>query len=138
MIRFTKGKIIWAICMVVVGTALFHTSEQVQDAKSDLVQTQAQLEREKETLRVLKAEWSHLNNPEKLEQLSQKYLTDVEPAANHVLIPVSETPVEDNLQQTTAPMPRSKPSITYTEKPPQQPPSGNRGFSDMVRDLGVQ
>lgn len=60
------------------GAALLQTSQDVQSAESDLRAMQNAVESERESIRVLEAEWGYLNNPARLESLAAQYL-DLEP-----------------------------------------------------------
>jgi hypothetical protein len=47
---------------------------KVYNLKRDLVEINRQLAADKDSIRVLKAEWAYLNKPERIQQLSAKYL----------------------------------------------------------------
>jgi hypothetical protein len=53
---------------------LYTVKYKVQAVKAEVAATERKLLEEKRNLRVLEAEWSYLNRPERLAQLSQKYL----------------------------------------------------------------
>jgi hypothetical protein len=59
---------------VLSGASLFMVSQKVQNAEQDVSELQLSISMEKETIRVLSAEWDYLNRPERLEELSDKYL----------------------------------------------------------------
>lgn len=69
-----KATIFWLCLAAVCGTLLFHTSQEVTDGRSDLRKMEREVLREEESLRVLQAEWSYLNQPERLEKLAREYL----------------------------------------------------------------
>lgn len=56
------------------AAALFHTSQQVTDGREKLAVIEHDIRKEDETLRVLQAEWSYLNQPDRLEKLVREYL----------------------------------------------------------------
>lgn len=58
---------------------LFQIKYEVQQMKKDLTQTYHQLKVEKQALHILQAEWSHLNQPERLEYLANTYLKELRP-----------------------------------------------------------
>ncbi|MDE1152967.1 MAG: hypothetical protein PW788_10560 [Micavibrio sp.] len=70
-----KSNYLWLLLAAVCGTMLFHTSQQVTDGRTKLAGIEAKAEKEDETIRVLQAEWSYLNQPDRLEKLSRQYLT---------------------------------------------------------------
>lgn len=73
------------LAMCVSGGMLMHVSQSVRRAERDLARLDLSIEREKETLRVLNAEWSMLNSPERIEALAKKYLDLDLPDASHLV-----------------------------------------------------
>ncbi|MCD6034392.1 MAG: putative secreted (periplasmic) protein [Rickettsiales bacterium] len=69
---------IWAVCatflLAMTLLSLFQVKNQVRNLDKELEETYRQVAREQNDLRVLKAEWSYLNQPERLASLSDKYL----------------------------------------------------------------
>jgi cell division protein FtsL len=67
---------------VIIGVAaiglsifgLFQVKYKVYNLKRDLVEINRQLADDKDSIRVLKAEWAYLNKPERVETLAAKYL----------------------------------------------------------------
>ena len=58
------------ICAVM----LYYTSQKVHDEREKLVVIEAQIGKEQESMRVLSAEWSYLNQPDRLEKLAREHL----------------------------------------------------------------
>jgi hypothetical protein len=69
-----KFAALWLCCAMITGALLFQTSQRVTDGRQRLAHITADMRREEDTLRVLQAEWSYLNQPERLEKLSAQYL----------------------------------------------------------------
>lgn len=69
-----KSTLLWLTLAAAASTILFHTSQKVTDGRSQLAQIIADTRQEEESLRVLQAEWSYLNQPERLEKLAAQYL----------------------------------------------------------------
>lgn len=71
-----KGKIIlfWLVLIGGAGAFLFQTAYQVQGLEEELVSLNRQIVREQESIQILKAEWSYLNSPTRLEKLAREYL----------------------------------------------------------------
>jgi len=70
-------KISGLLCLavaIVAGTLLFHTSQSVQNAEQNLTEARNNVATEKESLRILTAEWDYLNRPERLEKLTLQNL----------------------------------------------------------------
>ncbi len=57
-----------------MGLALFVVKYQVQDLEDQLTLIDREIVSERQTLHVLKAEWSHLNEPERLRELATRHL----------------------------------------------------------------
>lgn len=71
-----KGKtwLFWGGLIAAAGGVLFQTSYDVQDLEEKLAGLNRKIIQEQESIQVLKAEWSYLNDPTKLEQMAQAYL----------------------------------------------------------------
>jgi len=72
-----KGKtwLFWGGLIAAAGGVLFQTSYDVQDLEEKLAGLNRKIIQEQESIQVLKAEWSYLNDPTKLEHMAQAYLT---------------------------------------------------------------
>jgi cell division protein FtsL len=53
---------------------LYYTSQKVHDEREKLTALEAQIDKEQESMRVLSAEWSYLNQPDRLEKLARQHL----------------------------------------------------------------
>ena len=65
------------LCLLIAGAisiALFSVKYQVQDLEDDLSRLNSSITIERQSIHVLNAEWSHLNNPERLEKLARWHL----------------------------------------------------------------
>ena len=62
----------------VLSLVLFTLKHQVQELESELAQMRRSVFSDRQALRVLNAEWSHLNDPTRLRALAKRYL-DLEP-----------------------------------------------------------
>ena len=69
-----KTTFLWLFLAALCGGMLFHTSQQVTDGRTKLASIEAATQKEDESLRVLQAEWSYLNQPDRLEKLTKQYL----------------------------------------------------------------
>jgi len=63
-----------ATLAISMGVALFVVKYQVQDLEDQLTAIDHQIVAERQTIHVLKAEWSHLNEPGRLRRLAVRYL----------------------------------------------------------------
>lgn len=144
-----KATIFWLAAAAFCGTVLFYTSQQVTDGRARLAGMEREMLREEESIRVLQAEWSYLNQPDRLEKLSAQYLqlqplhgrqfatlaelaiapapeeqAPAQAAKPPVAVPVAAKPVAASL---------SKPAATAVDKSPT-----SRGFTDVMKSLGVE
>lgn len=80
------------------GFLLFKVKYEVVEIEQKLAQTEQQIAREKETIHILKAEWSHLNEPQRLQKLAEKYLDIVPMKTEQIAAVVSDFKNEDGLK----------------------------------------
>ena len=59
---------------IAIGIGLFMVKYRVQDLEIQLVDLNRQIAGDREALQVLRAEWSHLNEPRRLKILANRYL----------------------------------------------------------------
>jgi hypothetical protein len=72
MIRLTT--LIWLALASLAGVGLFHVKYRVQSLEQDLGQINRQILRDQEAVHVLGAEWSLLNEPARLADMSRRHL----------------------------------------------------------------
>jgi cell division protein FtsL len=70
--------VLWTCLGVLAAFSLYMVKYKVQALKVEVAAAETQLREEKKNLHVLTAEWTYLNRPERLAQLSAKYL-DLKP-----------------------------------------------------------
>lgn len=64
----------WVCVIVVASFMLYNVKYKVQSLKAQIEETSKEIAQEKESLRVVSAEWAYLNRPERLKSLADKYL----------------------------------------------------------------
>ena len=72
MIRLAA--LIWSVVAVVLAVTVFQIKYAVQGLEGDLTQVNAQIVQDQEAIHVLRAEWSYLNQPERIAGLAERYL----------------------------------------------------------------
>jgi cell division protein FtsL len=72
------------VLAALVGFALFHLKYQVQALEDQLAKLNRSIVHEQEQIHVLRAEWTYLDRPERIEQLAQKYLDLAPPKASQI------------------------------------------------------
>lgn len=101
------------------GGLLLWTAQNVQQKEAHLRALKTAIISERENIRVLEAEWHYLNQPQRLEHLSQKYL-DLVPATDHTMALDSTA-----LPEITLPnLPLRKPA--YNSSLMSQPPAATK------------
>jgi len=96
-----KGKtwLFWGGLIAAAGGVLFQTSYDVQDLEEKLAGLNRKIVSEQESIQVLKAEWSYLNDPTKLEEMARVHLALQPVEARQFLaldmIPMRPAPVPD-------------------------------------------
>jgi cell division protein FtsL len=70
----TRGSVIWLVVALAAGFGLFAIKYRVQGLEDNLARTNRQILQEEETIHQLKAEWSFLNQPDRIEALARRYL----------------------------------------------------------------
>lgn len=110
-----KVTFVWLGLAAVATGVLFHTSYRVQELEAELGALNREIIEEQEAIRVLKAEWSYLNEPARLERLSREYLllqpTQGDQIADIDSIPEKLPTTEDGpaVASRSFPMPGRKP-----------------------------
>jgi hypothetical protein len=104
---------LWLFLAAVCGAVLFHTSQQVTDGRNRLATLNEDVRKEDETIRVLQAEWSYLNQPDRLEKLSKEYL-DLAPLKGRQFTKLSDIP---DRAEAPAVADAAKPAAETAEKP---------------------
>jgi hypothetical protein len=72
------SSLVWILLWVIGASGLYAVKYKVQNIKTQVAAAERQLNEEKRNLHVLDAEWAYLNRPDRLRELSAKYL-DVKP-----------------------------------------------------------
>lgn len=65
---------LWVTLTCLVGFGMFIMKNQVQNLENELASINSNIEEDVKTIHILKAEWSHLNNPSRLRTLATKHI----------------------------------------------------------------
>lgn len=68
------GTILWLAFAVTAGIGLFQVKYEVQALEEELTDLHRQILHDQEAIHVLRAEWSYLNDPDRLAELADRYL----------------------------------------------------------------
>jgi hypothetical protein len=106
-----RGTMVWLSLAVVAGIGLFHVSYRVQSLEDELAQVNRDILRQRETIHVLRAEWSYLNEPQRLAELSRRHLA-LAPLSANQMVRIEDLPLRlPLLIAESAPLPDPDPSI---------------------------
>ena len=128
---------------VLSGVVLLYTSQSVQRAEHRVAALEKEIAYEQDRIRMLKAEWAHLNRPERLEKLAKEFLDMVPPrvegASDVVKTDVPELEVEPLMRAPVELQPVSlKPQPKSKPVPAQQSEGVQKDFGDVLEGLEVR
>lgn len=67
---------VWVMAMFAVSWAVVSLSHKAKDLQQETLALQQNIQQEQENIRVLRAEWSLLNNPKRLAELAKIHMPD--------------------------------------------------------------
>lgn len=76
MIR--RSLILWVALATVVSVALFVVKYEVKTLEEEFARLSREIQRNRDAIHVLRAEWSYLNRPDQLAELAKRHL-DLQP-----------------------------------------------------------
>lgn len=98
----------------VVAYGVFHLKHEVQGLEETYARLNREVEREREAIHVLEAEWAYLNRPAGLQSMANRFLTLQPIGARQIAqideIPMRRAPSPDRWK--TVPLPRPKPHLS--------------------------
>lgn len=101
MIRFVSA--VSVTLLVLVSFELYNGAQRGKAQEQTLSDLGTQIAREREAIRVLKAEWSFLNQPERLQALARRHLPLTQTGASQIVVPAS-LPLRDDGPQAASPV----------------------------------
>lgn len=103
MIRISV--VIWILVLALLGIGLFQVKYNVQAKEAELRGIKRQIDSNLSTMHVLEAEWSYLNDPVRLADLTRRH-TDLLPTQANQIKTLADLP----LRPVTAPAPQQNPA----------------------------
>jgi cell division protein FtsL len=122
-----RTTLLWLALAALVGFGLFHVKYQVMALEESLSRLNTATLREQNQIHVLEAEWSYLNRPSRLEELSERYL-ELKPIAPSQLATVASLPKRKTDEEILA-----DPSRIAKIMPPRKPPVPGRDVAPDAR-----
>jgi len=71
----TAISVLWCLITVVICSCYFILTNDVQNLEKELAQINKDIENDIRDIHILEADWSELNNPERLRELAGKYIS---------------------------------------------------------------
>lgn len=71
----TAISILWCLITIVIGSYYFVLTNDVQNLEKELAQINNDIQNDIRDIHILEADWSELNNPERLRELAGKYIS---------------------------------------------------------------
>ena len=90
-----RSTIIFFFLSLFVGFVLFKVKYEVVAIEQKLAQSLQSIKQEEENIHILKAEWSHLNDPNRLKKLAATFL-DIRPMKTEQIAAISSDFGEEN------------------------------------------
>ena len=119
---------LWLALVAAAIGVLFYTSHQAQELQAALAVSDREILREQQAIRVLRAEWAYLNEPNRLRDLAREFTTLGPLLPNQVVAGLDDIPIRlPGLPPLASlPLPASKPgaAIRVAERPADAAPPG--------------
>ncbi len=146
-----KSTLLWLTLAACCGVVFFHVSQKIHGSREKIAAIEAKISREEESMRILQTEWSYLNEPDRLEKLSRKYL-GLSPLKGSQFAQVVEIPVKPSHADplplaaegvgvssapslSPSPAPREKAGV---KAPRPKELARSRSMNDILKSLGVE
>jgi cell division protein FtsL len=112
------GALVWLMLVVAAGFVTFKVKYAVQDIEDELNRVRKQTVAEQQEIRVLNAEWTYLNQPERLAELNRRFLQWGPIAAKQLQGKIDDIP----FRPLPPPSPLPTPDILVAAAPAEAPP----------------
>lgn len=118
-----RGLLFWSIAAVATAVGLFTVKYKVQDLEEKIDRTNQKIIASQQATHILRVEWAHLNEAERIEKLAQKHLK-LEPAGIKQVVRLDTLRNDSNQQRRDPPLP--SPPRTGSDVPSSTVPGGGR------------
>ena len=93
---------LWTIAAIATGYTLFYITFQVEALEVKLTRLNSEILTEQESVHVLKAEWSYLNRPDRIEKLSARLLPALQSLSTEQISVIDSIPERSPEQDPSA------------------------------------
>jgi len=118
-----RGLLFWSVAAVATAVGLFTVKYKVQDLEERIDRTNQKIVESQQATHILRIEWAHLNEAERIERLAQKYLK-LEQAGIKQVVRLDTLKPDPNQQRRDPPLP--SPPRTGSDVPSSSLPGGGR------------
>jgi len=118
-----RGLLFWSIAAVATAVGLFTVKYKVQDLEDKIDRTNQKIIESQQATHILRVEWAHLNEAERIERLAQKHLK-LEQAGIKQVVRLDSLKNDSNQQRRDPPLP--SPPRTGSDVPSSTVPGGGR------------
>ena len=118
-----RGLLFWSIAAVATAVGLFAIKYKVQDLEEQIDRSNQKIITSQQATHILKVEWAHLNEAERIEKLAQKFLK-LEQAGIRQVARLDILKNDSNQQRRDPPLP--SPPRTGSDVPSSTVPGGGR------------
>jgi cell division protein FtsL len=86
------------VALIVTGSSVFVIAQRMHHTQTELASLRRETQKERESLRVLQAEWTYLNNPARLERLATS-LFALKPVDGKQYVALNNVPTIKDMQR---------------------------------------
>jgi cell division protein FtsL len=138
ILRWTT--LLWLVAFAVAVGLVFQIKYEVQELEGKLARTQAEIQRDREAIHVLRADWSYLNRPQRIARLAEKHLEMMPLTAPQIGRIGALPPRPENMDGrvfAATPLPPRRPAADLGDWHGRLPQPGARpdGRTDPIGDL---
>jgi hypothetical protein len=112
-----RATLVWLFLALGIGIGLFQLKYRVQELEQNLAQTNRDILTNEEAIHVLKADWSYLNRPEKIDPLARRFL-GLSPLTGSQYVTIADLPMRaaPQVSSTGAPAATGSPAPAVPAK----------------------
>ena len=118
-----RGLLFWSVAAVATAVGLFTVKYKVQDLEERIDRTNQKIVESQQATHILKIEWAHLNEAERIERLAKQHLK-LEPSSIQQVIRLDALKTMPSQQRREPPLP--SPPRTGNDVPSSTLPGGGR------------
>jgi len=128
--------LVWLVLASCIGWSVYQMKYEVQRLEDRLARVNRQILADQESIQVLKAEWSYLNQPARLQALASRFL-QLEPVQGRQMVALTSLPArrEPTLMAAKAPDAPAPAAPALAAKPSAPPPDLDEEATTVPADL---